>query len=160
MVFMTKRPLIFVLALSLLVVGAGVWVILQRDQSGSVSDIPSTVTQETVNETINDNETTGEYIEYSSSAIAETTGEKVLFFHAPWCPQCRSIEAGIISQGVPDGLTIIKVDYDSNQLLRQKYGVTLQTTFVRVDDEGNLIDKYTAYREPTFDAVKRDYLEL
>ncbi len=59
---------------------------------------------------------------------------------------------------MPDGFTIIKVDYDSNQDLRQKYGVTLQTTFVKVDADGNGTGKYVAYEEPTFEAVKRNFL--
>lgn len=100
----------------------------------------------------------GSYVEYSEAALAEAEGQKVLFFHAPWCPQCRSIEAGINEQGVPEGYTIIKVDYDTNQDLRQRYEVTLQTTFVKIDDNGNEIDKYVAYDEPTFDAVKREFL--
>jgi len=100
----------------------------------------------------------GVYTEYQPGATLTSSNQKVLFFYAPWCPQCRSIEAGIKDQGVPDGYTILKVDYDSNQELRKKYGVTLQTTFVKIDDNGNLISKYVAYDEPTFDAVKKNYL--
>lgn len=101
----------------------------------------------------------GVYIDYSETALANANGQKVLFFHAPWCPQCRSIEKGIVPGAIPSGLTIIKVDYDSNQELRRKYGVTLQTTFVRVDERLNLIDKYVAYDEPTFESVKTNFLE-
>ncbi len=96
----------------------------------------------------------GSYIDYSDGIVAKTVGQKVLFFHAPWCPQCRSIEKDINQQGVPDGVVVIKVDYDSRQDLRQKYDVTLQTTFVKIDDQGNSIQKYTAYNEPTFTSVK------
>ncbi len=101
-----------------------------------------------------DNSVPGAYIGYSDGIIAKTAGQKVLFFHAPWCPQCRSIEKDINQQGVPDGVVVIKVDYDSRQDLRQKYGVTLQTTFVKIDDQGNSTQKYTAYNEPTFASVK------
>lgn len=100
----------------------------------------------------------GSYVTYSEEALANADGQKVLFFHAPWCPQCRSIESGIESQGVPAGYTIIKVDYDSNQDLRAKYGVRLQTSFVKIDENNEKIDDFVAYNEPTFDAVKRDYL--
>ena len=55
-------------------------------------------------------------------------------------------------------MTVLKVDYDSNQALRQKYGVTLQTTFVEVDKDGNEIEKYVAYNEPTFDSVKANLI--
>jgi thiol-disulfide isomerase/thioredoxin len=100
----------------------------------------------------------GVYKDYDAAAIADSDGTKLLFFHAPWCPQCRALEADIIKQGVPSGVVIIKVDYDDNQSLRQKYGVTIQTTVVRVDDQGNLIEKYVSYDEPTLDAVKRNLL--
>lgn len=101
----------------------------------------------------------GTYVIYTDDIIAATAGTKILFFHAPWCPQCRALHTDINASKIPDGVTIIKVDYDSHQDLRQKYGVTLQTTFVRVDDDGELIEKYVAYNEPTFDSVKENLLE-
>lgn len=97
--------------------------------------------------------TTSQYIEYSPSVIASTPGTKILFFHALWCPQCRDLEKSIKAGSIPEGTTIIKVDYDTNQALRQKYGVTLQTTLVKVDDNGNLIEKYVAYDEPTLQSL-------
>ena len=100
----------------------------------------------------------GEYKDYEESLVSSTNGDKILFFHAPWCPQCRMIESDIKEQGVPSGVTVLKVDYDSNQALRQKYGVTLQTTFVEVDSNGTEIDKYVAYNEPNFDSVKANLL--
>ncbi len=102
--------------------------------------------------------TPGVYADYSDESLASATGETVLFFHAPWCSQCRAIEADIKQQGVPDGYTILKVDYDSNQALRQKYEVRLQTTFVKLDANNDAKSLFVAYEEPTFDAVKRDYL--
>lgn len=103
-------------------------------------------------------EQAGAYIDYKDNTIAATPGTKLLFFHAPWCSQCRELEADIKRSGVPSGVTIIKVDYDSNQKLRQKYGVTLQTTFVKVNDEGDLIERFVAYSEPTLDSVVKNLL--
>lgn len=100
----------------------------------------------------------GTYTAYSPEAVASAKGDILLFFHAPWCPQCREIEKTINNNPLPDNLTILKVDYDSNQKLRQQYGVTLQTTFVKVDKDGNEIKSYVAYNEPNFDAVKRELL--
>jgi len=100
----------------------------------------------------------GSYVDYSSTVIAGTEGTKILFFHAPWCPQCRALESSIESGEIPGGVTIIKVDYDNNQTLRQKYGVTIQTTLVRIDDNGNLVEKYVAYDEPTLNSVKSNLL--
>ena len=116
----------------------------------SDSDTPTTATSSP--------DTKGSYIDYSDKAIANTSGTKLLFFHAPWCPQCRALDKSIVAGPIPDGVTIIKVDYDSNQSLRKKYGVTLQTTLVRVDDSGNLIKKYVAYESPNLSAVIKNAL--
>jgi thiol-disulfide isomerase/thioredoxin len=95
----------------------------------------------------------GAYTNYNAASFAKLSGKRVLFFHAPWCPQCRSLDASIKAGKVPDNTTIVKVDYDSNQALRQKYGVTIQTTLVLVDSSGNLDKKYVAYDQPTLQAV-------
>jgi thiol-disulfide isomerase/thioredoxin len=95
----------------------------------------------------------GAYVGYRPGIIEATKGTKVLFFHAPWCPQCRQLEQSIKTGKIPDGVTIIKVDYDSNQALRQKYSVTIQTTLVRVDDAGKFEKKYVAYESPSLDAL-------
>lgn len=100
----------------------------------------------------------GSYRDYSESAFSATSGTRLLFFHAPWCPQCRLLEASIQASTIPSGVTIFKVDYDSNQSLRQKYGVTIQTTVVRVDDSGNLSEKYVAYDDPSFANVAENLL--
>lgn len=101
----------------------------------------------------------GAYTPYDPERVASTRGTKLLFFHAPWCPQCRALEASINSDGVPEGVTIFKVDYDSNQALRQKYGVTIQTTVVKIDDEGNKVDSLVAYDDPSIEAVERELLQ-
>lgn len=100
----------------------------------------------------------GAYIEYKDGSIENTAGTKLLFFHASWCPQCRALESDIEEKGVPSGVSILKVDYDTNQDLRQKYGITIQATVVKVDDNGNLLKKYVAYDSPTIDAVKQNLL--
>lgn len=72
--------------------------------------------------------------------------KKVYFFHAPWCPICQGIDKEISADQsrIPTGTTFIKTDYDSNTSLRQKFGVTYQYTFVQVDNDGNLIKKWSA----------------
>ncbi|MDQ5944572.1 MAG: hypothetical protein QG658_641 [Patescibacteria group bacterium] len=104
------------------------------------------------------NTSAGQYIDYSEDSISSTSGTKVLFFHAPWCPQCRELDASIKNGTIPAGVTIIKVDYDTSQALRQKYGVTTQTTLVRVDDSGNIVKKYVAYNDPSLEALIQNSL--
>ena len=38
-------------------------------------------------------------------------------------------------------LQILNIDYDTNQALRKKYGVTSQHTFILIDNNSNLVDK-------------------
>ena len=100
----------------------------------------------------------GEYVDYSPELVSSTDGTKLLFFHASWCSQCNALESDIEASDLPDGVTIFKVDYDTNQDLRQKYGVTIQTTVVEVDKDGNKVDSYVAYEEPTFENVEQALL--
>lgn len=95
----------------------------------------------------------GSYVDYSDTAIASAQGRTFLFFHASWCPICRTLDSDILASGVPAGVTIFKVDYDSHQDLRQKYGVTQQTTIVEVDAAGNGLQNYVAYDDPTLQTV-------
>lgn len=91
----------------------------------------------------------GGYKNYSpETVIAEQkAGRKVvLFFHAPWCPFCRAADQVFQSDAtaIPDGVTLLKTDYDSNAELKTKYGVTYQHTFVQIDDQGNLVTKWVS----------------
>lgn len=95
----------------------------------------------------------GAYTSYSADAVANTKGKRILFFHAPWCPQCRLLDASITAGPIPSGVTIFKVDYDSNQKLRQDYGVTIQTTLILLDDNGGEAKKYVAYDTPSLAAI-------
>lgn len=83
----------------------------------------------------------GTYEEYSPEKLASADGKVVLFFHASWCPTCRSLNSNIEKniKDIPEGVTILKTDYDKEIALRQKYGVTYQHTLVQVDAEGNKI---------------------
>lgn len=153
---------IVAIILAVLLIGGGVYYFTKEDptepaETNNTQTAP--VTEETPNSPASESSPQpGAYVDYSDAVIASTEGTKILFFHAPWCPQCRSLETSIKSTDLPDGVTIIKVDYDTNQNLRQKYGVTIQTTLVRVDDNGGLVERYVAYDEPTFESVKLNLL--
>lgn len=70
-------------------------------------------------------------------------GDVVLFFNASWCPTCRQTVGSLDKDGVPPGLTVVGVDYDSADALRRQYGVTVQHTFVQVDVAGQRLAKFT-----------------
>ena len=124
---------------------SGVVVVSVSPKAGQPSDTPIT-------------SSSGSYVDYAPGIIAATRGTKVLFFHASWCPQCRKLEQSIREGTIPAGVVIIKVDYDSNQALRRQYGVTIQTTLVRVDDAGNLQQRYVAYDTPSLEALIKNIL--
>lgn len=88
----------------------------------------------------------GTYATYSADTLAiAQKGKTVLFFHAGWCPTCRSADSDITAGAatIPAGVTILKTDYDKEIALKQKYGVTTQHTFVEVDANGTLIQKWS-----------------
>lgn len=136
--------------IAVLVAGAIWFAISNKDGMPSYSQPGST----TVNtESGGTSTVAGTYVPYSEEAFAAAEGRRWLFFHAGWCPQCRAIENDIKEQGAPDGVTILKVNYDSESALKKKYGVTLQTTFIEVDADGNEIQKFVAYDTPSLQAV-------
>ncbi len=86
----------------------------------------------------------GTFTEYSADKLAlADSGDVVLFFHADWCPSCRNLERDITANTVPDNVHILKVDYDEETALKQKYGVTRQHTLVVVDSAGNKVKTLT-----------------
>ena len=88
----------------------------------------------------------GSYEVYASEKLARAeTGDVVLFFHASWCPSCRSLNSDIEANAgsIPEGVSILKVDYDTGTELKKKYGVTTQHTLVQVDKDGNIIKKWS-----------------
>lgn len=163
-----KRKTAVLVVLGLVIISAGTIFVLQRDDghNKSVDNTPSQM----IGDDGDDNDrqvpeektgapvAAGKYVDYSPTVIAETPGTKVLFFHAPWCPQCRALEKSIEEGQIPENTTIIKVDYDTNQRLRQEYGVTIQTTLVRVDDQAKLVKKYVAYDDPSLETLIRNLL--
>lgn len=137
--------------------GAIFWIIFGRQPAETQEPVVSTVessesTPEPIDSTSDDSATAatqaGRYVDYDSSHLgADGFDTSILFFHAAWCPECRAFEQAIESSGVPEGVQILKVDYDSSQDLRSKYGVTVQTTFVRIDSDGNLLSRWVGYGE-------------
>lgn len=157
-----NKPLLVIITVTVsLIVGSFVYLLTQKQE-------PMNTNHQTTQPTDTQPESTeppatvqraGSYLNYSEKELAAAQGTKVLFFHAPWCPQCRALETSIKAGSIPAGVTIFKVDYDSNQELRQRYGVTIQTTLVRIDEDGNLVKKYVAYDEPTLASVSENLLQ-
>lgn len=147
-----------------IIIVAAVGFLLLRDSNTQESSSSNQTTNTSAsagtesNESNNSTPNSESYVVYSEADFASTSGQRILFFHADWCPQCKALEADILRSDIVSDVTIFEVDYDTNQDLRQKYGVTLQTTLVSVNENGELITKYVAYDEPTWDNVKNNLL--
>lgn len=85
----------------------------------------------------------GAYTDYSESMLGKYE-HTVLFFHAAWCPSCRTTDSNLTADDVANsGIGILKVDYDTATALKVKYGITMQHTFVEVDANGEMIKKWS-----------------
>ena len=96
----------------------------------------------------------GQYIDYTEEDFENLKDQqRLLYFHADWCSRCQRLEADILDNiaDIPDNTVILKIDYDSNQALRQKYQVTTQTTVVSVDENGQSTNKVLLYKRPTLE---------
>lgn len=88
----------------------------------------------------------GRYTTYSSDAVADTGySTSVVFFFAPWCPECQAFKKSLNNGPLPEGVQVLETDYDSSTDLKKQYGVTLQSTFVRVNTSGDLQNKWVGY---------------
>lgn len=87
----------------------------------------------------------GEIMAYSETSLAESkTEDNIIFFHAVWCTVCNSVEKSLNATGVPEDVSIFKIDYDSDegQALAEKYNIPIQYTMVQVDKSGNEITQW------------------
>ncbi len=145
-----KRLVVGIVVSVSIVTGA---LVVMREDDQTPMQTNTTPVSEVAKNIRQDPTTPGKYIPYSEEDFVSATGVKLLFFYADWCRQCQDIETSIEKQGLPDSVTIFKVPYDTATQLRKKYGVTLQTTFVKVTNTGELIEKYVAYEQPHIDSV-------
>lgn len=87
------------------------------------------------------------YVEYSEDTLEKSmkNGNTVLFFAATrWCSTCSALDDEIKEQSntIPNGVAILKVDYDTDRATSAKYGVTQQHTLIYLDRNGNEIKRW------------------
>ena len=90
--------------------------------------------------------TAGTFEAYSPEKLAlANDGTVILFFHADWCPSCRSLEDDINEKlgRIPENTHILKLDYDTETELKKQYSVIRQHTLVVVDADGAELKKLT-----------------
>lgn len=94
------------------------------EKNDSMMKRDDTVIPENAMVKIDTAQTTGIYTTYSASAVesALASGKKVvLFFHAPWCPSCKSADSKLSQETLSPDTIVFKTDYDSNVELKRKY---------------------------------------
>ncbi|PIR59169.1 MAG: hypothetical protein COU69_02165 [Candidatus Pacebacteria bacterium CG10_big_fil_rev_8_21_14_0_10_56_10] len=82
------------------------------------------------------------YVTYSAAAVDQALADgkrSVLFFHANWCPTCRSAERDILKNmdQIPEDVVIFKTDFDRERQLKQEHGVVAQHSFVVLNEDGS-----------------------
>ncbi len=150
---MMRRTPTIILLVILISLGVVTFIVTKKFSTGKVEHNGSLVNESknaAATETAIDPDTktpsAGIYKAYSEESVVDANYDRSLvFFHAPWCPQCRAFEQSINAGSIPAGTQILKADYDSSTDLKKKYGVTLQTTFVQVDKSGNQLKKWVGY---------------
>lgn len=106
---------------------------LQEDESVSQKSLRSTA-----------------YIEYSKSELESSSGRRVLYFYANWCPSCKVTNKDFLANPnkIPEDVVIIRTNYNDSDTdqeekdLAKKYGITYQHTFVQIDQNGNEVTKW------------------
>lgn len=88
-------------------------------------------------------QTSGGYIAYADTTFARLRGDEpvILFFHASWCPTCRTADQDISDQIANLSGTVLKVDYDNAAELKKEYAITSQHTFVFFNADGSVAKK-------------------
>ncbi len=82
------------------------------------------------------------YREYNGQDLSNLSWSTVLFFGQASCGTCQKTDADLKAQAsLPDDVSILKVDFDTELGLNQQYGVTTKHTFVLIDADGNEIAK-------------------
>jgi thiol-disulfide isomerase/thioredoxin len=146
-----NRPLVGVLILGF--VGAVIYLATSSNSDeqapnsiGSASQSPTA--QENVATGSASDGTSGNYISYETyQGSGETYSDTnvVLFFNASWCSTCKvareNFEADL--DQIPSNLTIVLVDFDESADLKKQYGVTVQHTFVQINDQGEELKKWS-----------------
>lgn len=100
------------------------------------------------------------YLDYSESTLkkASESGRIVLFFAAPWCSTCTALDDEIRqkSNQLPNDVTILKVNFDTQKDLKKKYQVTQQHTLIQINKDGNEVTKWIG---GNFDLLKQQLKE-
>lgn len=89
----------------------------------------------------------GAYRAYTASAFRDEQrdGQKiVLFFHSPTCAACVRADNEFVGNAskIPAGITVMRVNFESEEQLKKRYGVTASHTFLEIDLSGKVLTRW------------------
>jgi len=120
--------------------------------SSSVSSV-SSIPQAT--QSVAPKKTGGVYTTYYDGVIGNGQ-TSVLFFHAAWCPYCRTHDASLSAwyNGDPNpAISTYKIDFDTAETLKAQFGVVQQDTFVVIDGQGNVVQTLSFPSDASLEAL-------
>lgn len=98
------------------------------------------------------------YYVYSPEQLekAHMEGRVILYFWAPWCTTCTSLDTELQKNHavIPEGVTVLRVDYDTERELKQTYTVVTQHTFVEIDAHGTPVRTWVGGSLSNFDRYR------
>ena len=101
------------------------------------------------------------YRDFSQTDYESLLGKQpfAIFFHATWCPTCKIVEDDILENinAFPEGVVILKADYDTETALKKKYNVFSQSVIVMIDSNGSASETLIA---PSFSTLKNSFISL
>ncbi|MEX0895859.1 MAG: thioredoxin family protein [Patescibacteria group bacterium] len=128
----SRRPLLLV-ALALFLAGAGFY----GQQRLCQTAVAAPFCEQERTTTSSSKRLAESYLEYSPEALQSAHNQEntvVLYFWAPWCSTCSTLDHDLqdgIAQ-VPDDITLLRVNYDEETELKQRFNVVTQHTFVQL----------------------------
>ena len=95
------------------------------------------------------NKNSGDFItkdEYHKNIDKYKNRKLIYFFKTDWCFACKVVSADARANLnlIPSNVVFVELDFDTENELRERYQVTVQTTFVQVDKDGNKINMWRA----------------
>lgn len=83
------------------------------------------------------------YVPYSEEKIKKSTKLKVLFFNSSESSSIKLLKKNLQKSGIHDWLVMYEINFDTNMKLKNKYNVDASHTFIQVDNDLNIIRKWT-----------------
>lgn len=71
--------------------------------------------------------------------------KKLIYVSSTWCGPCKTFSP-IMGKVSLSGIPVEKVDADSNSDVLTKYGVRNIPTVIKVDNNGNMLDKFVGVK--------------